>query len=42
MFRELFELSQKERKGLMIFVRGGHQIGGAVRKIADDAIEVYN
>jgi len=39
-YRELIELSQKEKKGLTFFVRG-QMIGGAVvRMIGNDAVEV--
>ena len=41
-YQELFALSQKEKRGLMFFVKG-QQIGGAVvRVIGNDAVEVRN
>lgn len=41
-YQELFTLSQKEKRGLMFYVRG-QQIGGAVtRVIGRDAVEVRN
>ena len=41
-YAELFAASQKEKKGLMFYVRG-QQIGGAVvRVIGNDAVEVRN
>jgi len=43
MFKELFELSQQQKKGLMFYLKGGHQVGGAVTKIvSDDVIEARN
>jgi hypothetical protein len=40
--KELFETSQKERKGLMFFIKG-QIVGGAVTKIlGEDLIEVRN
>jgi hypothetical protein len=41
-FRELFELSQKERRGLTFYVQG-QSIPGVVTKIlGEDAVEVRN
>jgi endonuclease YncB( thermonuclease family) len=41
-YGELFAISQKDKKGLMFYVRG-QQIGGAVvRVIGNDAVEVRN
>lgn len=41
-YQELFSVSQKEKRGLMFFVKG-QQIGGAVTKvIGNDAVEVRN
>lgn len=41
-YQDLFGISQKEKKGLMFFVKG-QQIGGlVVRVIGNDAIEVRN
>lgn len=40
-FRELLEKSEKERKGLMFYVRG-QTIGGAVTKIGPDYVEMKN
>jgi hypothetical protein len=41
-FQELIAMSQKDKKGLMFFVKG-QQIGGAVtRVIGNDAVEVRN
>jgi hypothetical protein len=39
--RELLEKSEKERKGLMFYVKG-QTIGGAVTKIGTDYVEVKN
>ena len=39
--RELLEKSEKERKGLMFYVKG-QAIGGAVIKIGPDYVEVKN
>ena len=39
--RELLEKSEKERKGLMFYVKG-QAIGGAVTKIGPDYVEVKN
>lgn len=42
MFKELFELSQKENKGLMFYLNG-QTVGGLVTNIiSDDVIEVRN
>jgi hypothetical protein len=42
MFKDLFELSQKEKKGLMFYLNG-QTVGGLVTKIiSDDLIEVRN
>jgi hypothetical protein len=41
-YRELIELSQKEKKGLTFFVKG-QTIGGAViRMVGNEAVEVRN
>jgi hypothetical protein len=41
-YQELFSLSQKEKRGLMFYVRG-QSIGGAVTKvIGSDAVEIRN
>jgi hypothetical protein len=41
-YQELFSVSQKEKRGLMFFVKG-QQIGGAVTKVmGNDAVEVRN
>lgn len=41
-YAELFAASQKEKKGLMFYVRG-QQIGGAVvRVLGNEAVEVRN
>ena len=41
-FQDLFTQSQKEKKGLMFYVKG-QQIGGAVTRIlGNDAVEVRN
>src|SRR5215217_319921 len=41
-YQELFNVSLKEKRGLMFFVKG-QQIGGAVTKVmGNDAIEVRN
>jgi hypothetical protein len=41
-YQELFSVSQKEKRGLMFFVRG-QQIGGAVTKVmGNDAVEIRN
>ena len=41
-YQELLNLSMKEKRGLMFFVRG-QQIGGAVtRVIGNDAVEIRN
>jgi hypothetical protein len=42
MFKELFDLSQKQGKGLMFYIRG-QWIGGSVTAmIGDDLVEVQN
>ena len=40
-FRELLDRSEKERKGLMFYVKG-QTIGGIVVKINADSVEVRN
>ena len=41
-YQELFAASQKEKRGLMFYVRG-HAIGGAVTKVlGNDAVEIRN
>ena len=41
-FREMFETSQKDKKGIQVWVKG-QSIGGAVTKIlGDEAIEMRN
>jgi hypothetical protein len=39
--RELLEASQKEKKGVVLYVRG-QSIGGSVVTISSDAVEVRN
>jgi len=41
-YKELFEMSQKEKKGLMFVVKGQQIGGGVVRVIGNDAVEVRN
>lgn len=40
-FREVFERSQKDNKGVMIYFRG-QSIGGVVIKINTDSVELRN
>lgn len=40
-YQELFDLSMKEKKGLMFHV-GGQSIGGVVVKVGEHAVEVKN
>ena len=40
-FQPLFEVSRKESRGLLFFVNG-QTIPGIVRRIGEDAVEVYN
>jgi hypothetical protein len=39
--QELFELSQKQKKGLTFYI-GGQCLGGVVTKIGDELVEVRN
>jgi hypothetical protein len=39
MFKELFEASMKDKKGLMVYVKG-QAIAGVVTKVAGDAVEL--
>jgi hypothetical protein len=42
MFKDLFELSKKQGKGLMFYI-GGQCVGGSVTAIlGDDLVEVQN
>jgi len=41
-FRELFERSEKEKKGLTFFVRGQNLSGIVVKIIGSEAVEVRN
>ena len=42
MFKELFEISQQQHKGLMFYMKG-QCVGGAVTKvIGEDLVEVQN
>ena len=41
-WQELFAASQKEKRGLMFYVRGQQIGGGVVRVIGNDAVEVRN
>jgi len=42
MFKELFELSQKDKKGLLFYIKG-QTVGGLVTNIiSDDLVEVRN
>lgn len=42
MYRELFEASLKDKKGLTIYVNGQSIPGVVTRMIGDDAVEVRN
>jgi hypothetical protein len=42
MYRELFEASQKDKKGLTIYVNGQSIPGVVTRIIGDEAVEVRN
>jgi hypothetical protein len=42
MYRELFELSLKEKKGLLLYVNGQTIPAIVTRMIGDDAVEVRN
>ena len=42
MYRELFELSLKEKKGLLLYVNGQTIPAVVTRMIGDDAVEVRN
>ena len=39
--REILESSQKEKKGVMLYIKG-QSIGGVVVKITDDLVELRN
>ena len=39
--RELLEAGQKEKKGVMLYIKG-QSIGGSVVKIVDDIVELRN
>ena len=41
-YQDLFATSQKEKKGLMFYVRGQQIGGGVVRVIGSDAVEIRN
>ena len=41
-YQDLFSTSQKEKKGLMFYVRGQQIGGGVVRVIGNDAVEIRN
>jgi hypothetical protein len=41
-YQELFERSQKEKKGLTFFVRGQTISGAVVRLIGNEGVEVRN
>ena len=41
-FQELFQISQKERRGLMFFLNGQTVGGAVVRLIGNDAVEIRN
>jgi hypothetical protein len=41
-YQELFAASQKDKRGLMFYVRGQQIGGGVVRVIGNDAVEVRN
>jgi hypothetical protein len=41
-FRELFERSEKEKKGLTFFIRGQNISGIVVKGIGSEAVEVRN
>ena len=41
-FRELLEMSMKEKKGLTFYVNGQTIVGGVIRFIGEDAVEVKN
>jgi hypothetical protein len=41
-FRELLEMSLKEKKGLTFYVHGQVISGGVIRLIGEDAVEVKN
>lgn len=41
-YQELFTASQKDKKGLMFYVRGQQIGGGVVRVIGNDAVEIRN
>ena len=41
-YQDLFTISQKEKKGLMFYVRGQQIGGGVVRVIGNDAVEIRN
>jgi hypothetical protein len=39
MFQQILEVSQNEKKGVMLYVKG-HQIGGVVTKVSADSVEM--
>jgi hypothetical protein len=41
-FQELFDLSMKEKKGLMFHLCGSQSVGGVVVKVGDGFVEVKN
>ncbi|MFN8012719.1 MAG: hypothetical protein U0P81_15225 [Holophagaceae bacterium] len=41
-FQELFDLSMKEKKGLMFHLCGGQSVGGVVVKVGEHDVEVKN
>lgn len=42
MFKELFELSQQQGKGLMFYIRGQCVSGSVTTIIGDELVEVQN
>jgi len=41
-FQELFDLSQKEKKGLLFHLCGSQTVGGVVVKVGEGTVEVKN
>ena len=41
-FQELFDLSMKEKKGLLFHLCGSQTVGGVVVKVGDTTVEVKN
>lgn len=39
-FKELFEISQKENKGITLWINGGQTVGGGVVKFNADTVEM--